>query len=117
MLSVVNDKPGMDLEDLIDGMNLTIEWGEENLDLSGTVDYEYGLWRSATLRGCSVKDLPSGQVPGWCRDPPKRREEWMRMASTGAKRNRQGFKYNPSYETRFWRRGRDDPRTRWEKFP
>jgi len=36
--SLIDTKNSVDLQDLIDGMNLSEEWGEENLDLEGTTD-------------------------------------------------------------------------------
>ncbi|ERF72001.1 hypothetical protein EPUS_09367 [Endocarpon pusillum Z07020] len=31
----------VDLDHLVDGMNLTLEWGEANLNLDGTIDAEW----------------------------------------------------------------------------
>ncbi|KAI9761252.1 MAG: hypothetical protein M4579_001172 [Chaenotheca gracillima] len=99
----------VDLDDLVDGMNLTLEWGEENLDLEGTMDAEWGRWKAYALHG---HDADADRIPQWCSRPPKRRDTWAKTVSAESKKNRQGFKYSPVYETRFWRRGRKDPRLR-----
>ena len=100
----------VDLEDLIDGMNLTPEWGEEHLDLEGTPDTQWGRWKADLVSGGKATE---DNVPRWCFKPPLRRELWMKKTSSEAKRQRQGLKHNPNYETRFWRKGRKDPRSRW----
>ena len=40
--SLLDTLDSVDLEDLVDGMNLTEQWGIENLDLSGTNDVDLG---------------------------------------------------------------------------
>lgn len=99
----------VDLEDLIDGMNLTLDWGMENLDLEGTVDADWGRWKADLLHGGQASE---DQIPNWCANPMKRLEAWTERASDEAKKMRQGFKYLPSYESRFRKRGQKDPRLR-----
>jgi hypothetical protein len=99
----------LDLKDLVDGMNLTLEWGEEKLDLEGTIDADWGRWRAETLKGGKAEEE---EIPKWCMNPQKRRDMWTKKTSDDAKKRRRGFKYHPDYETRFWRRGQKDPRLR-----
>ena len=85
--SLLHSLNTVDLEDLIDGMNL---------DLEGTVDTQWGRWKAGILSGGKATE---NDVPRWCLKPPLRRELWMKKTSSEAKRQRQGLKYNPSYET------------------
>ena len=39
--SLIDTKSLCDLEDLIDGMDLTEKWGQDHLDLTGTNDASY----------------------------------------------------------------------------
>lgn len=99
----------MDLEDLIDGMNLTPEWGEQNLHLDGTIDGDWLRWRKSSLLGRepTEKEL--------IKNLPERRETWMKSASAEAKKTRQGIKYREGMVTRWRREGDDDPRIRTRK--
>lgn len=103
----------VDLEDLVDGMNLTVEWGEANLDLEGTIDADWGRWRADALHDGKAS---IGDVPMWCSHPMKRRDVWEETVSAEAKRYRQRHKYLPINETRFWKRGQKDPRSRKREF-
>ncbi|KAI9844972.1 MAG: hypothetical protein M1837_005116 [Sclerophora amabilis] len=97
----------VDLDDLVDGMNLSLKWGEENLDLEGTIDAEWGRWRADALHGGKAE---AGFIPRWCSNPKKKRDIWAETVSAEAKKNRQGWKYSAKYETRFSKFGRQDPR-------
>ncbi|KAF1961479.1 hypothetical protein CC80DRAFT_437292 [Byssothecium circinans] len=111
--SLLDTRNFVDLEDLIDGMNLTLDWGVENLDLEGTIDADWGRWRANLLIGGQATE---DQDPGWCAIPPKRLDAWMERVSNEAKKIRQGHKYLPNYETRFWKRGQKDPRLRKREY-
>jgi hypothetical protein len=50
----------VNLDDLIDGMNLTLEWGIQNLELEGTIDADWARWKADLLNGGPV---PEDQVP------------------------------------------------------
>jgi hypothetical protein len=107
--SLLDTRQFVDLEDLIDGMNLTVDWGIENLDLEGNLDADWDEWRTNLLSdGLGTGD----QVSAWRDNPEKRHDAWREMANDEAKKMRQGHKYLPQYETRFWRRGQKDPRLR-----
>lgn len=96
----------MDLEDLVDGMNLSMEWGEENLDLDGTTDvsWENGKMGALEKEGRTLYELNS--------IPKNSRETWQSTVSADREKRGQGWRYNAAYETRFWRRCQRDPRRR-----
>jgi hypothetical protein len=93
--SLLDSRNGVNLDDLIDSMNLTPEWGEENLNVNGTVDADWIWWKSNLARGSN---------------PDSRREIWTTQTSQEAKRARQTWKYEPDRATRFRKAGRKDPR-------
>lgn len=98
----------VDLVDLIDGMNLSNEWGEAHLDLKSAYDTEWWVWKNEQLR----KHTPPGDVPSTRvieKFIPKDKL-WMDRCSDERKRKRQGIKYNPRKVTRFRRAGQKDPR-------
>ncbi|EEP78149.1 predicted protein [Uncinocarpus reesii 1704] len=100
----------VDLDDLVDGMNLTYEWGDENLDLDRGPDANWGRWRADFLsEGAKAEDE---EIPQWCFNPPSLRTIWRKAVSAEAKRNRQSWKYMPHMETRFRKYGQQDPRLR-----
>ena len=49
--SLLDTRRFVDLEDLIDGMNLTLDWGIENLNLEGNLDADWDEWRTNLLIG------------------------------------------------------------------
>lgn len=99
----------IDLEDLIDGMNLTLEWGKQNLNLDGTIDEDWLLWRESCLLGREpTKEECFKKIPN-------RRERWIGSASAEAKKSRQGIKYREGMVTRWRREGDEDPRIRTRK--
>ncbi|KAK2738395.1 hypothetical protein FQN57_007072 [Myotisia sp. PD_48] len=114
--SLLDGKLGTDLDDLVDGMDLNLEWGEENLDLEGTVDSNWVWWRhfamSKTNNDTEQEDGvdQKKQRPPWYLNPDKRRDIWIKTVSPDAKKNRQGWKYKAGYETRFRRFQSQDPR-------
>lgn len=101
----------MDFEDLIDGMNLTLEWGEENLDLEGTVDADWIWWKYNLAYDCDPEDVRDEKLP-WYSDPDRRWDVWKMKTSQEAKKARQTWKYEPGRETRFRKAGSKDPRLR-----
>jgi hypothetical protein len=103
----------VDLDDLVDGMNLTLEWGEANLELDGTVDGDWARWQTDALH--DGKALPE-DYPLWSSQPKKRRGIWEEVVSAHAKKNRQRHRYLEVNETRFWRWGQKDPRLRDREF-
>ncbi|KAI9837595.1 MAG: hypothetical protein M1819_007246 [Sarea resinae] len=110
--SLLDGNRAVELDDLIDGMNLTLEWGKEHLDLEGSIDLDWIWWRMKLLRVTDERDLDEGddcRPPGFSRPYP-RLGIWADRVSPEAKKNRHGWKYHPIYETRFRRVGSKDPR-------
>lgn len=106
--SLLDGSNGVDLEDLVDGMDLTLEWGEQNLDLDGTVDADWIWWKTKLAYNCS----DDNQRPAASFNPSKRRDVWSKYVTAEAKKMRQGWKYQPNRATRFRRIGSKDPRLR-----
>lgn len=71
--SVLDRGNGMDLDDLIDGINLTLEWGEENLNLEGTVNTDWILWKYNLTYDRDPEDVDN-EKRTWYSNPDKRRE-------------------------------------------
>ena len=107
--SLLDGGNAVDLEDLIDGMNLTLEWGEENLDLEGTVDADWIWWKHNLAHDRKLEDVRD-EKPPWYSSPDSRRDVWVKQTSLEAKKARQTWKYEPGRETRFRKAGSKDPR-------
>lgn len=103
----------VDLVDLVDGMDLSPEWGIENLQLDGTVDVAWAEKKNEAIRS-SVPLTDSScllEVNTW---PWSRRETWEGIV--GSKQSRIG----PEIPTEFWAtrfrpKGDRDPRLPREK--
>ena len=93
-----------DLAEVVDGMNLSLEWGEANLDLEGPIDFEWLRWKNKLLNS----DYSAPEAP------MTKRQIYENMVSTKSKIMRQGIKYSEEYETRYWKKGSIDPRLRNE---
>lgn len=107
MQSLLDTKSGVDLEDLIDGMDLSEEWGEQNLDLEGHTDTEWLEGIIDALQKDGRDEMSIWIDP----DPVPRRQLWQEFVQN--KQRRMGWKYPPEiYATRFRRHGSKDPRTR-----
>jgi hypothetical protein len=87
-------------------MNLTEEWGKQNLNLEGSIDVKWAQWKRNEL-------LKDGERPMtiWVETRPLLRADiWNRMVTD--KVGRMGIKYPEAhYETRFRKKGAPDPRT------
>jgi hypothetical protein len=95
-------------------MNLTQEWGEENLDLEGTVDADWIWWKHNLARDQKLEDVHD-EKPAWYSNPDQRREVWIKQTSRESKNARQSWKYEPGRETRFRKNGSKDPRTQYNE--
>ena len=93
--SFVDTLDRLSLADLIDGMDLSEEWGQENLDLSGTNDIAWATKKNAVLE---AKSRAGGSIS---ERAVSRREIWNDSAKD--RRTRGGpYKYPPDvYATRF----------------
>ncbi|KAK8040906.1 hypothetical protein PG994_013913 [Apiospora phragmitis] len=100
----------VDLEDLVDGMNLSEEWGEQHLDLDRTCSVEYAQWKDGQIRAT----IPQTQFSCLMElnDYPKPlRPIWKEIVQT--KERRIGVELpKEDYLTRFFPVGREDPRLR-----
>jgi hypothetical protein len=105
--SFLNTHNEVDLDDLVDGMNLTEEWGRENLKLDGVTDVEWAKWKNQKL-----KQINGEHCFKWTERPINVRGTWERAVSADREKKAQGWKFSQHPETRFWRRGQRDPRRR-----
>ncbi|PWY90417.1 hypothetical protein BO94DRAFT_24231 [Aspergillus sclerotioniger CBS 115572] len=94
------------LQELIDGMDLTEEWGEEALDLGGQTDTKWLEDRFQAFVGDGVDPMFI-----WIDTTPvSRRKIWTEMVRN--KQKRLGWKYPPEiYATRYRKHGAKDPRS------
>ncbi|KKZ61452.1 hypothetical protein EMCG_03934 [[Emmonsia] crescens] len=105
--SLIDTKMEGDLSDLIDGMDLTYEWGLKNLNLGGVTDTEWLKWLMQGMRDDGFKEMFIFVDP----KPVSQLEIWKKYVTT--KQTRMGWKYSPEiYATRFRRFGSKDPRIR-----
>ena len=102
--SLLDTQNGTDLEELIDGMDLSQEWGEENLDLDGSIDVEWTRRRKDAVQAFGGNPIFLGLSTA----PKQRRSIWQ--ASVLRKGARMGLKKPAAvYATRWRRHGSQDP--------
>jgi hypothetical protein len=87
--SLLDGKNLVDLEDLVDGMNLSMEWGEQNLQLDGNTDVEWARWRIETLGKSGASRLRN---PHSSLNPESRRNTWETTVRDENKKKRQSLK-------------------------
>ncbi|KKZ60629.1 hypothetical protein EMCG_04702 [[Emmonsia] crescens] len=105
--SLLDTKQYVDLCDLIDGQDLSEEWGIEHLDLSGNSDTKWLEWLIQGMRDDGIEDIHIFIDA----KPVSRLDSWKKYITT--KQTRMGWKYSPEiYATRFRKVGSKDPRTR-----
>lgn len=104
--SAIDSKDDGLLQDLIDGMDLTEQWGEKSLNLEGLTDTKW-------LEGRYQAFLDDGVDPMFIwvdTTPVSRRKIWTAMVQQ--KQRRLGWKYSPEkYATRYRKHGAKDPRS------
>ncbi|KAI9836121.1 MAG: hypothetical protein M1819_001737, partial [Sarea resinae] len=98
----------VDLTDLVDGMDLSKEWGEQHLDLSGTNDTVWAEQKNKAMRA-SAPYPDAYCLLEVCVGPFSRKEAWDRIVSTKARRIKPGLPMEV-FATRFRPRGSLDPR-------
>ncbi|KAI1925878.1 hypothetical protein LOZ65_002689 [Ophidiomyces ophidiicola] len=105
--SLIDTRNLLDLEDLVDGMDLSEDWGRENLNLDGNKDSDWAQNYIEVLKDNGVENM-------WIlidANPSPRRELWKKCVQS--KQRRMGWKYSPEiYATRFRKFGSKDPRLR-----
>jgi hypothetical protein len=103
----------IDLADLVDGMDLSLEWGIENLHLDGTVDVAWAERKNEAIRA-SVPLTDSSSLLEISTWPWEKREIWERTVAH--KQDRIGPEIPKEFwATRFRPKGDRDPRLPREK--
>ena len=99
------------LTDLVDGMNLSEDWGKEALDLSGLSDAKWQQWKYDTVMAYEKKHYPDIETDEeYVARGFDKAEMWAQI--TGEKQHRCGVKYPTDiYATRFRFHNQPDPRT------
>ncbi|WEW56323.1 hypothetical protein PRK78_001766 [Emydomyces testavorans] len=101
--SLIDSRNLVDLEDLVDGMDLSEEWGEQSLDLNGSTDAE---WARNYIKALEADKARLIYIDP---EPTPKREIWQECVQN--KQRRMGWKYPPEiYATRFRKFGSKDPR-------
>ncbi|KAK2751713.1 hypothetical protein FQN55_009154, partial [Onygenales sp. PD_40] len=96
------------LTDLVDGMNLSEEWGRENLDLDGIIDNAWAVEKNEKIRASVPLTDFSCLLEHYIR-PASKEEIWKETVSK--KEHRIGPELPKEYfNTRFHSRGLGDPR-------
>ncbi|OJD19166.1 hypothetical protein AJ78_00866 [Emergomyces pasteurianus Ep9510] len=102
------------LTDLIDGMDLSEEWGMENLNLDGMNDVSWVIERNEKTRASVPLTDTSYLLESFAR-PANKKETWMRIVRT--KESRIGMELPKEvFATRFRPRNDEDPRSRQRNF-
>ncbi|KAK7954632.1 hypothetical protein PG996_015441 [Apiospora saccharicola] len=97
-----------DLEDLIDGMNLSEEWGEEHLDLDRTANVDYAKWKNEQIRA-SIPETPYSVLKEMSEYARPLRPVWQKAVR--GKKSRIGPELPEGhYHTRFYPISQGDPR-------
>ena len=104
--SLLDTQNDVDLEDLVDGMNLSEEWGEQHLDLDKDTDVQWARRQIAVYIETGIDEM----FVSLDTEPRKTRVDWQRVSRNTEARI--GFKKSTAlYATRFRRHGSKDPRS------
>jgi hypothetical protein len=96
------------LEDLVDGMNLTEEWGESNLQLDRVCNLEYSQLKNQKIRA-SIPETPFSELMEMIEMSEPLRPIWKEILQT--KERRMGPELPKGhYLTRFYPVDAQDPR-------
>lgn len=105
--SRIDTRDGVDLSDVIDGMDLSEDWAAGNLDLSVTNDSRWAEWANRRIKQAH----PDARFGLTSTNPIDRKATWQKLVRT--KQTRMGWKYpTDQYATRFRRHGSKDPTTK-----
>lgn len=106
--SLLETQRWVDLEDLVDGMNMSEEWGEQHLDLDRTLNVDYARKKNEKIRA-TVAETPFSDLMEINEDPAPLRPIWQEIV--GNKKQRIGDELpKDQYLTRFFPVGGGDPR-------
>ena len=108
--STIDTRDAVALADVIDGMDLSEQWGFANLDLTRQEDARWAQWANARME--EILKMTSAtffdRIPTGSFD---RKAIWQ--DSVARKQSRGGWKYPKKlYATRFRMHGSQDPRTK-----
>lgn len=104
--SFLDIKDMVSLADVVDGSDVTDEWGEKHLDLEGETDVEWAAWKNKRIVAATPTCILGGGVPS---RPFNKRDLWKKVVST--KLGRCGWKRPHNlFKTRFRMIGSIDPR-------
>lgn len=102
----IDTRDGVDLADVIDGMDIPEEWAVDNLDLSISRDSRWAEWSNERLK----RAQPDATFSLVSTHPINRKADWEKLVRS--KQTRMGWKYpKEQYATRFRRHGSRDPTT------
>ena len=110
--SLVSTQHSLDLERLIDGMDLTEEWGYQNLKLGHRTVAEIAYAREKNQK--MKESAPPGvlwEVASLSEGDCNRTEEWQQSVRTKRKRVRRGDE--DTHVTEYRLRNSEDPRLAW----
>ncbi|KAI1389322.1 uncharacterized protein F4822DRAFT_196893 [Hypoxylon trugodes] len=108
--SLLDTQRQLELTNLVDGMDLSEEWGEEHLDLDRTGELEYAGEKNKRLIAshCGSREIP---IPKLSEVPKDLRQQWQNIVRGKQRRiNLELPKH--LYSTRFRMVGSGDPRLR-----
>ncbi|PLB51558.1 hypothetical protein P170DRAFT_461770 [Aspergillus steynii IBT 23096] len=107
--SLLDTQRRVDLTDLIDGMNLTEEWGEEHLNLDKMTDVAYAKQKNAKILASMLPGEDPFDYPGVPAHARPLREIWQEIDR--GKQKRISLELPVEYfATRFFAYGQGDPR-------
>ena len=106
--SLLDTNNGVDLADLIDGMDLQVDWGEQNLNLDNSTDVEWTEKQNEKIMA-SVDYDENRVLLQYFSGPTSRRELWQRLVA--GKERRMGPELPEGwFSTRFRPINSPDPR-------
>ncbi|KAI2466803.1 hypothetical protein F4781DRAFT_434018 [Annulohypoxylon bovei var. microspora] len=111
--SLLDTQRYLDLTNLIDGMDLSEEWGDEHLDLDKPGELDYAKEKNEKI-AASLAEYPNSR-PSRLRDTPMNlRQKWQVIVRV--KQKRIGIEVpGHLYNTRFRVKGSPDPRLREDR--
>jgi hypothetical protein len=109
--SLIDTNDGVALNDLVDGMDLSEDWGNEHLDLSGLSDAGWMQWKNDSIVAAEKYNrLDEEMDDDYIAKGFSRKETWERV--TRSKQHRCGFKHPTEiFATKFRAHNSPDPRT------
>ncbi|KAI0595513.1 hypothetical protein F4775DRAFT_568649 [Biscogniauxia sp. FL1348] len=108
---LIDTQKWAELEALVDGMDLTEEWGDKNLDLQKPGEIEYAKRKNEKIRA-SLEQFPDS-IPSTLRVTPRDvRERYLKIVRNKKRRIDILATDKDKYLTRYRKKGSPDPRYR-----